>query len=85
MADPASRRGFAAGPWASWARRGGVFLICALALGYGLWVFRGPGPAATAPSAPANPGAPPSTPETTVVLRRGAGLNEIASTLDKAA
>ena len=63
-----------------------LVLIGALVLGWALWAYGGPGPAATAPAAaPADPGRDlPATPETTVILRRGAGLGEIALALERA-
>ena len=47
-------------------------LLFVLALLWGLWAFNGPGPDS------------PQGEETVVVLRKGAGLSEIADTLDKA-
>ena len=73
MADPASRRGFAAG------LLGVLVLLGVGVLLWALWSYSGPGPAARNPAPAADPGQTvPTTPETTVVLRRGAGLSEIA-------
>ena len=47
-------------------------LVLALAMAWALWMYRGPGPEAVSGDA------------TTVILRRGAGLPEIASTLEGA-
>ncbi|MFN3522449.1 MAG: endolytic transglycosylase MltG [Phenylobacterium sp.] len=47
-------------------------LVLAVALGWALWTFQGPGPRAAEGE------------QTTVVLRRGASLPEIASTLERA-
>jgi UPF0755 protein len=47
-------------------------LVLALAIGWGLWTYYGPGPAA------------PEGKETIVVLRKGAGVREVASALDRA-
>ena len=75
-------RGLAAGLGGALAL---LVLLGALVAGWALWSYGGPGPAASNPAPPADPGqAAPSTPETTVVLRRGAGLNEIAGALDEA-
>ena len=78
MAEANSRRGFAAG------LLGVIVLLGVGVLLWALWSYSGPGPAARNPAPPADPGqAVPATPETTVILRRGAGLSEIAGALEE--
>ena len=78
----ASRRDFAAGFTGLLAI---AVVLGAAVLMWGLWVWGGPGPEARNPAAVTDPGQTgPSTPQTIVILRRGAGLSEIADTLDEA-
>ena len=83
MTEQTSRRGLLVGAASAAAV---LIILGALVLGWGLFVYAGPGPEAAGPPVAADPGRSdvPSTPETTVILRRGAGLSEIARTLDEA-
>ena len=71
-------------------RKGGlaaavIVVLAAAVFAWGLWTWGGPGPETTQPAPIDDPGgAAPSTPHTVVILRRGAGLSEIANTLDEA-